>query len=121
MTIWRKSVLFYLGGCCYMGLEMLWRGRTHGSMFVAGGLSFVLLGQLPRLPLPLRAALGAGVITLVELGVGLIANRNYAVWDYRGMPGNLWGQICPLYSFLWALLAPVAWTMYESLDQRLPG
>ena len=121
MEIWRKSVLFYLGGCSYMGLELLWRGRTHGSMFLAGGASFVLLGQLPKLPLPLRAALGAGAITLVELAVGLAANRDHAVWDYRGMPGNLWGQICPLYSLLWALLAPVGWTLYENLEERLPG
>ena len=63
MKIWKQAVLFYLGGCAYMGLELLWRGRTHGSMFVAGGACFLLIGQLnrilPRLPLPLRALAGA--------------------------------------------------------------
>ena len=55
MKIWRKSILFYLGGSAYMGLELLWRGRSHGSMFLAGGLCFLLIGHLgevrPRLPL----------------------------------------------------------------------
>ena len=56
MKIWKQAVLFYLGGCAYMGLELLWRGRSHGSMFVAGGTCFLLIGHLnhvrPRLPLP---------------------------------------------------------------------
>mgnify|MGYP007039094459 CR=1 FL=1 len=35
------------------------------------------------------------IITTVELAAGLIFNRDYAVWDYRGIPGNFCGQICP--------------------------
>ena len=46
MKIWKQAVLFYLGGCAYMGLELLWRGRSYGSMFLAGGSSFMLLGKL---------------------------------------------------------------------------
>ena len=123
MRIWKKSVLFYLGGCAYMGLELLWRGRSHGSMFLAGGLCFLLIGHLrevkPRLPLPWRAVAGAGIITMVELGMGLLANRNYAVWDYRDQPGNLWGQICPLFSVLWIPVALLAMGLYALLDQKL--
>ncbi len=124
MKIWRKAVLFYLAGCIYVAMELLWRGRSHGSMFVAGGLSFLLLGQLnqvePRLPFPFRALAGALVITMVELGIGLLVNRGYAVWDYRGQPGNLWGQICPAFMGLWLILAPVAWSLYGNLERRLP-
>ena len=46
MELWRKSVLFYLGGTAYMGLELAYRGWTHGSMFLAGGTCFLLLGGL---------------------------------------------------------------------------
>ena len=105
MVIIQKIALFLVGGTGYVGLELLWRGRSHYSMFLAGGLSFLLLGQLgkvrPRLPLALRCLVGAGVITIVELGVGLLANRDYRVWDYRQMPLNFHGQICLLYSLLW--------------------
>ena len=59
MKFWKQTILFYLGGCAYMGLELLWRGRSHGSMFIAGGACFLLIGHLnqvrPRLQLPLRA------------------------------------------------------------------
>ena len=106
-----------------MGLELLWRGRSHGSMFLAGGLCFLLIGHLgevePKLPLILRAPVGAAIITMVELGVGLVANRSYAVWDYRDQPGNLWGQICPLFTVLWIPVALLAMGLYAVLDKKL--
>ncbi len=123
MKIWKNAVLFYLGGCAYMALELLWRGRTHGSMFVAGGLCFVLLGRLNRvaqpLPVAVRWLLGSAVITTVELAVGLAVNRNYAVWDYRHHPGNLMGQICPLFSLLWIPMSAVAMVAYDWLNGQL--
>ena len=124
MEIWRRSILFYIAGCAYVGLELLWRGRSHGSMFLAGGLCFLLIGQLdqvqPRLPPVLRAMAGAMIITMVELMFGLLVNRSYGVWDYRHQPGNLWGQVCPGFSLVWLALAPVAERLYDQLEARLP-
>lgn len=121
--MWKKGVLFYLGGSAYMGLELLWRGRSHGSMFLAGGLCFLLIGHLsrvePKLPLLLRAVVGAGIVTMVELGTGLLANRNYTVWDYRSLPGNLWGQICPQFTLLWIPVSLLAIGLYELLDKNV--
>ena len=112
MQIMVSTVLFLLGGFGYTGLELMWRGRTHGSMFLAGGLCLLLVGHLqevrPRLPLPLRILAGALVITAAELGIGLLVNRSYAVWDYRGMAGNWLGQICPAFSALWLFLSALA-------------
>ena len=125
LKIWKKSVLFYLGGCAYVGMELCWRGRSHGSMFVAGGLCFLLMGQLgkvqPRLPLIPRALAGAGIITMVELATGLLVNRSYSVWDYRSVPGNFLGQICPLYTLLWIPVALMAIVIYDALDRRISG
>lgn len=123
MKTWRKCVLFYLGGSAYMGLELLWRGRSHGSMFLAGGLCFLLIGQLgqvrPRIPVPLRALVGAGIVTMVELGAGLLFNRDYQVWDYRDQPLNFHGQICPLFTILWIPVSLAAIWLYGLLDLRL--
>ena len=103
MKIWRKTFLFYLGGMLYCGLELLWRGRSHGSMFLLGGVCFLILGRVRRLPVNLfaRAMLGGLLITGAELAVGLIVNRNFQVWDYRSIPLNFRGQICPQFSALW--------------------
>ena len=106
-----------------MGLELFWRGWSHGSMFLAGGLCFLLLGQLnrtqPRLPLLLRAVAGAGIITMVEYAAGLVVNRNYMVWDYRDMPLNYHGQICFGFCLLWLPISLAAMFLYDILDTRL--
>lgn len=92
-------------------------------MFLAGGTCFLLLGHLnqvrPRLPMPARAVVGAGIITMVELAAGLAVNRSYAVWDYREQPGNLWGQICPAFTALWVPVALAALILYDALDVGL--
>lgn len=123
MKTWKNAVLFYTSGLLYMGLELLWRGYSHGSMFAAGGMSFLLIGNLrhvsPRLPKPLRAVAGALIITMVELGMGLAVNRNYTVWDYRRQPGNLWGQICPAFTALWIPVAMMAIYLYDYLEDGL--
>ena len=121
MKFLRKSALFAFGGLCYVGLELLWRGRSHYSMFLAGGTCLLLIGRLnrtePRLPLLFRALAGSGIITMVELGTGLIFNRSFAVWDYRGHPGNWLGQICPLFSFLWIFMAALVLLIYDPLEK----
>ena len=72
-------------------------------MFLAGGLCFLLLGQLDRTRLSFSAKclLGAVIITAVELLAGLLTNRDHQVWDYRQMPFNFLGQVCLSYSLLW--------------------
>ena len=121
MNFWRKSFLFYVGGMLYCGLELLWRGRTHGSMFLLGGLCFLILGKIGSLRRSLftRAILGGLAITAGELAVGLLVNRGFQVWDYRSMPLNFRGQICPLYSLFWIVLSPVGFLIYRQLEKRL--
>ena len=93
-------------------------------MFLAGGSCFLLLGKLntvePRLPLPLRALAGAGIITTVELATGLLTNRSYQVWDYRDMPLNFHGQICLPFSLLWAPISLGAMALYSFCDKKIP-
>ena len=123
MKFWKQAILFYLGGCAYMGLELLWRGRSHGSMFIAGGACFLLIGQLnqvrPKLALPLRAVAGAGIVTMVELAIGLLCNRNFEVWDYREQAGNFLGQICPAFTVLWIPVSLLALGLHSLLSRRM--
>ena len=99
------------GGLTYMGIEILWRGHTHWTMGVLGGLCFVLIGLLDEVqdhpPMLLQMVQGAAIVTALELIVGLIVNRwlGWNVWDYSDMPGNLWGQICPQFAAAWLVLS----------------
>ena len=123
MTILRKIAVFVLGGSAYVTLEMLWRGRSHISMFGAGGICLLLIGRLnelqPRMNLWARILAGAGIITAVELGTGLVANRDYSVWDYRQMRGNFRGQICPQFCLLWIPMSALALGLHSGLNRML--
>lgn len=123
MKFWKQILLFYLGGMGYTGLELLWRGRTHGSMFLLGGACFVALGQLRklRLPLPLSGLLGSGIITAGELATGLTVNKSYHVWDYRALPCNFKGHICLSFSLLWLPISLLAMELYHLLYKRISG
>ena len=123
MKFWKNTILFYIGGMLYCGLELLWRGRTHSSMFLLGGGCFLVLGKVGalRLPLPLRAILGGIAITAGELAVGLLVNRGFQVWDYRSMPMDFQGQICPMYTLFWILLSPIGWLLHRTARKQLPG
>lgn len=121
MKLWKYGVFFCLGGLGYVGLELLWRGRSHISMFVAGGVCFLLLGQFSQAPwsLPVKSLTGAGAITSVELLAGLLVNSHYTVWDYRAMPLNLWGQICLPFSLLWIPVGLGGMALYTWLDRTM--
>ena len=123
MGLGKKIALFSIGGAGYVGLECLWRGWSHISMFLAGGSAFLLLGALGRkskkIPAPVRPVLGAGVITAVELAAGLLVNREYTVWDYRKMPLNFCGQICLPFALLWIPVSAGAMLLYRQAEKRL--
>ena len=119
MKILQKLAIFGAGGSAYVGLELLWRGRSHISMFAAGGLCLVLVGPLgtSKLTWPSRLLAGMGIITAVELATGLLVNRDFRIWDYRQLPGNFRGQICPQFCLLWLPLAWAAMALYGKMTK----
>ena len=64
---------FLLGAVGYPLLELCWRGRTHPTMSLAGGISCWGLDRLRRSRLPAWSMplVGCGIITGVEATVGL--------------------------------------------------
>ena len=104
-----QAVIFLFGAINYFAIEILWRGYSHWSMAIAGGVCatiiYILIDKL-RTNLFCYSLVGMIVITFVELITGIIINLYFRlnVWDYSQMPFNFMGQICPLYSLFWFLL-----------------
>jgi len=122
LTLWKNSVLFYLGGGGYVCLELLWRGRSHGSMFFLGGVCFCIIGvirQLKKLCLSVKLLLSAGIVTVLELLTGLAVNKDYSVWDYRSLPCHYRGQICLLYSLLWLPVCLCGMMLHGVAERKL--
>lgn len=100
---------FLYGALGYGMLEILWRGRTHWSMLLAGGVSLCGIKKLSSLKagLAATAARCATLITAVEFTTGMLVNKigKMNVWDYSKEKGNVLGQICPKFTALWYLLS----------------
>lgn len=111
-----EILLFLIGGRAYTGLEMLLRGRTHWTMFILGGICFVIIGLLNehkfrwKDSLILQSLVGATVITILEFFTGCIVNLwlKWNVWDYSNLPFNLLGQICLYFFLLWVPMSAIA-------------
>lgn len=126
-TVAKNTFLFLLGGFCYGCIEMLYKGGTHISMIIAGGLCFFMIGKIRdhwKNPSLLgQMVVSALVVTAVEFVTGLIVNvwLDLFVWDYSALPYNFMGQICLLFSFLWFLLSLLAILFDDAIRHFLFG
>ncbi|MGN1443095.1 MAG: hypothetical protein ACI4XE_04520 [Acutalibacteraceae bacterium] len=122
-------IIFGIGGFLYGLIEIIYRGRTHWTMFLLGGALFTLLYyinlSLKTRSMIVRGLIGSAVITAAEFAVGLLVNRKYnlMVWDYSNQPGNILGQICPSFSLAWFFLTIasvyLSVFLYWQLNKRL--
>lgn len=119
MCLKRFVGLFCLGAAAYPLLEVAWRGHSHWSMAIAGGLGASALAHVARRqrrrPLRQRCLIGAAWITLIEFIAGCVCNKwlKLAVWDYSHLPLNLLGQICLPFTLLWFLLCIPVLALFE--------
>ena len=93
--------LWTFGGCLYYSFEVIFRGFSHWSMFILGGICFVFFtiqGKMVHWQDALWRQLLRCIVfvTSMEFITGIIVNKwlGLAVWDYSDQPFQLFGQIC---------------------------
>lgn len=106
--------LWAVGGCIYYIFEIIFRGFSHWTMFVLGGfcfLFFYIQGKMVHWQEALWRQTLRGVIfvTAMEFITGIIVNKwlNLGVWDYSGLPLQLFGQICLPFMIIFSGLSVV--------------
>lgn len=121
-----------LGGTVYVFIEFMWRGYSHWSMFLLGGVCFVALGLINEIipwemPLTAQMFIGCAIITVLEFITGCIVNLwlGWDVWDYSELPCNLLGQISLKSSVGWYFLSAVGivfddWLRYIFFGEEKP-
>ena len=111
----KEIFLFLVGGSIYYLIEVLARGWSHWSMYLLGGLCFIIIGLLNEFYkwetlFQIQCVIGSAVITVLELLTGLLVNKHlgWEVWDYSDRAFNFMGQICLRNSIYWIFLSGVA-------------
>lgn len=122
----KPFILFGIGGFLYYAIEILWRGYSHWTMFILGGLCFILVGFINewfKFPLVKQMFLSSVIITVLEFICGCIVNLllHWNIWDYSELPFNVLGQICLPYSVLWFFLSAFAIILDDYLRYWLFG
>lgn len=110
MVSFKENIFVWeIGAVLYGFIEILWRGYTHWSMVITGGLCLLVIYKVAALNLSviLKAFICMLSVTIIELFVGIIINVIFEldVWDYSDLPFNFMGQICLRYSLFWLLLS----------------
>ncbi len=119
------SVIFAIGGILYTLIEIAWRGYTHISMAIAGGLCltgmFCIERRFRNMSLWVKCTLGALLITTVEFIFGCVVNKGMGldVWDYSGRPFNIMGQICPLFTAVWFIISVPAFFLCRGINNLI--
>ena len=114
LSVLKNLILFSIGGGIYNLVEIIYRGNTHWTMFIVGGLCFLCIGWINEF-LPWSLALwkqmliGGTIITVIEFVSGCIINLwlGWNVWDYSHVPLNILGQVCLPFYFAWVGLSLV--------------
>lgn len=124
----KEPILFCIGGMAYNVVEVLYRGYTHWTMFVVGGLCFILIGLINEIfswetALWKQMLIGGTVITVVEFVAGCVVNLllGWNVWDYSQLPLNVLGQICVPFYFVWVLLSLVGIVLDDMIRWKCFG
>lgn len=125
-------ILLLIGGFVYYAFELVLRGWSHWTMFLLGGICFILIGEYNEhvdwdTPLIKQGVVGACIVTALEFVVGMIVNvyLGWNIWDYSAVPLNFMGQICLPFSIAWiavSILAVVVddWVRYFLFKEEKP-
>jgi len=125
LEIKKSTVFFVAGGIGYGIIELIWRGRTHWTMIIAGGICFVLFSLIAekckKRTLIYKSSLCALGVTAIEFIFGVIFNilLKMNVWDYSSVPFNIHGQVCLLYTLLWGVLGAMVLPIADMMNRKL--
>lgn len=107
--------LYIIGGAIYYNIEILWRGYSHWTMFVLGGIAFLFCGIINEFttweyPLWKQVLRADAFVVMAEFITGCIVNLclGWNVWDYSDLKWNILGQSCPQFALLFAPLCLLA-------------
>lgn len=123
----KNLLIFIIFGVMYVEIELIYRGYSHYSMFILGGLCGLLIGLInectPKMNIILQMLLGTMIITILEFITGCIVNLwlGLNVWDYSNLKFNILGQVSLVFSFVWFILSYFVIKLDDYIRYKLKG
>jgi len=124
MKINKSILLFLVGYCTYISIEVTYRNISYPIMGICGGLAILLLDKINdniswNVDLCLQGLCGSALITFFELIIGEIALHTSllpVMWDYSNVPLNFDGVICLPFSIVWFFLSILAIFLADAIN-----
>lgn len=124
MKINKSILLFLVGYCTYISIEVTYRNISYPIMGICGGLAILLLDKINdniswNVDLCLQGLCGSALITFFELIIGEIALNTSllpVMWDYSNVPLNFDGVICLPFSIVWFFLSILAIFLADAIN-----
>lgn len=124
MKINKSILLFLVGYCTYISIEVTYRNISYPIMGICGGLAILLLDKINdniswNIDLCLQGLCGSALITFFELIIGEIALHTSLLpimWDYSNVPLNFDGVICLPFSIVWFFLSVPAIFLADAIN-----
>ena len=124
MKINKSILLFLVGYCTYIYIEVTYRNISYPIMGICGGLAILLLDKINdniswNVDLCLQGLCGSALITFFELIIGEIALHTSllpVMWDYSNVPLNFDGIICLPFSIVWFFLSILAIFLADAIN-----
>ena len=120
----KNIILFAVGYCVYIAIEVTYRGFSYPLMGLCGGLALMIMDKINDyiswdVDIIIQGSIGSIIITFFELIIGEISLHTDflpIMWDYSNVLLNFDGVICLPFSLIWIGLSIIGILVADTIN-----
>lgn len=120
----KNIILFAVGYCVYIAIEVTYRGFSYPLMGLCGGLALMIMDKINDyiswdVDIIIQGSIGSIIITTFELIIGEISLHTDflpIMWDYSNVLLNFDGVICLPFSLIWIGLSIIGILVADTIN-----
>ena len=125
----KNILLFLVGYCAYIAIEVTFRGVSYPLMGICAGLAVIIIDKINDylswdIDIILQGVIGSIVITIFELIIGEISLTTELLpimWNYSNVPLNFDGVVCVPFSLIWVSLSIIGILVADAINYYIFG
>lgn len=120
----KNIILFAVGYCVYIAIEVTYKGFSYPLMGLCGGLALMIMDKINDyiswdIDIIIQGSIGSIIITFFELIIGEISLHTDflpIMWDYSNVLLNFDGVICLPFSLIWIGLSIIGILVTDTIN-----